>query len=72
MAIKRKSRKSKPVIDLTGPEGNAFYLLGTAWRICRQLGKDPQPILDEMKAGDYEHLIQVFDREFGAIVDLER
>ena len=63
------------VIDLTGPQGNAFNLLATARSFCKQLDmseKNTQAILDEMMSGDYENLIQVFDREFGSIVTLER
>ena len=73
--IREKQTKSEIVIDLTGPQGNAFFLLGTAKNFCNQLDmteKNTQAILDEMKSGDYENLIQVFDREFGSIVILER
>ena len=62
----------KIVIDLTGSEGNAFALLGYASRYAKQLGKDPKSILSEMSSGDYEHLIEVFDREFGDCVTLLR
>jgi hypothetical protein len=31
-----------------------------------------QELINEMMDGDYEHLIQVFDREFGHFVILER
>ena len=58
-----KGRKTK--IDLAGPDGNAFVLLGIAKNILKQIGKDPKPIMDEMKSDDYENLINVFDREFG-------
>lgn len=46
-------------IDLTGPEGNAFALMGTVRRWAKQLGEDPQPTLDEMMSGDYDHLVDV-------------
>ena len=73
MIVEKKNRGI--VIDLTGPQGNAFYLLGTAKNFCKQLGmseKNTQAILDEMRSSDYENLIQVFDREFGSVVTLER
>jgi len=63
------------VIDLTGPDGNAFVLLGLAQQLGKQLGLDPKrrgEINAEMMSGDYEKLLQVFDREFGAFVILER
>jgi hypothetical protein len=72
MTIKKKSRARKIEIDLTGPQGNAFVLLGCAQDLCKQIGKDPDPIMEEMKSGDYEHLIKVFDREFGKVVTLYR
>jgi hypothetical protein len=60
------------VIDLNGPHGNAFFLLGYANKLANQLGLDVPPILEAMKAGDYENLIQVFDNHFGDFVVLER
>jgi hypothetical protein len=68
----RAKQKSEMVIDLTGPQGNAFFLLGTAQQLCRQLGLDGNSIIDEMKSGDYDNLIEVFDRNFGDFVILER
>ena len=61
-----------PVIDLTGPEGNAFFLIGRAHRYARDLGLDGDAIITEMKSGNYENLVQVFDRYFGDYVILER
>jgi hypothetical protein len=72
MAIKSKNkRKNKRIeIDLTGPDGNAFVLLGYAKRLSRELDLDHKQILDEMMGGDYENLINVFDKYFGDFVDL--
>ena len=70
--IRAKQQPSEIVIDLTGPQGNAFFLLATANRLAKQLGLNPFVILDEMKARDYEHLLAVFDRHFGDYVVLER
>ena len=72
MTIKKKTRKSELSIDLTGSDGNAFVLLGQARNYAKQLGKDPDAIVKEMQDGDYEHLIEVFDREFGSIITLYR
>jgi hypothetical protein len=63
---------STPVIDLTGPQGNAFFLLGQAEQYARDLGLDGDQIITEMKSGNYENLVQVFDRYFGDYVILER
>jgi hypothetical protein len=70
MIVSKQHRQT--VIDLTGPGGNAYYLLAHATRISRQLGLDSETILDQMRAGDYENLVQVFDRYFGDYVILER
>ena len=75
MAILTKDKFRKRVIDLNGPEGNAFYILGTAKSLCKQIGIGTErttEILDEMRSDDYEHLIQTFDKYFGKLVDLER
>ena len=70
--IRTKQKQRNLIIDLTGPDGNAFVLMGTAVNLAKQLGKDGKAIRDEMMAGDYEHLLSVFDREFGDYVILER
>lgn len=62
-------------IDLTGPDGNAYVLLGYASNFCKQLGYDKfktQCILDEMMLTDYEGLLYTFDREFGSFVTMYR
>jgi hypothetical protein len=70
--IKSKNEKSGIEIDLTGPDGNAFVLIGMASRLAKQLGLDGKAIQAEMMKGNYEHLIEVFDREFGEFVTLYR
>ena len=73
MSIKYKKMKTGPVeIDLTGPDGNAFVLIGTASKLAKQLGLDGKKIQSEMMAGDYENLIKVFDKYFGEFVTLYR
>tara|TARA_R110002050_G_scaffold86720_1_gene184095 strand:- start:85 stop:297 length:213 start_codon:yes stop_codon:yes gene_type:complete len=69
--IRSKQERTGPiVIDLTGPDGNAFALMGLASRLAKQLGfKNPTA---EMMEGDYEHLLEVFDKNFGDYVILER
>ena len=70
--IRQKSQPSEIVIDLTGPEGNAFSLMARATSFAKQLGFDDDQIIEEMKSGDYENLISVFDKYFGDYVILER
>ena len=75
MAILKKDKYKKQVIDLTGPDGNAFFLLGKAMKLCKQIGISSErtdEILDEMRSSDYENLIKSFDKYFGKLIDLER
>ena len=77
MAIKSKSERTEHriEIDLSGPGGNAFYLLKLADDLGKRLGYDRdhrERILDDMRLSTYEMLLQVFDREFGDYVILWR
>ena len=49
--IRQKTQKEL-VIDLTGPDGNAFALMAYAKRLAEQLGMNYHVIIDEMKQGD--------------------
>jgi len=73
--IRSKQPKSEIVIDLTGPQGNAFNLIALAKNFGKQIGMSDsyiKEIQEKMMSGDYENLIQVFDNEFGSVVILER
>ena len=72
MIRSKKESKGPIIIDLTGPDGNAFALLAYAKSYAKQLGLPFDKIQDEMTSGDYENLIQVFDKYFGSFVILER
>jgi hypothetical protein len=70
---KKRPQPGKIELDLTGPEGNAFVLLGWAQKTGRMIKEDlmilhgvtPQEVLDEMTSGDYENLVETFDKYFG-------
>ena len=47
-------------------------MLGTARAFSKELGLDEEAIQEEMRSGDYENLITVFDKHFGEFVDLVR
>jgi len=70
--IKKKVNSGKIEIDLTGPDGNAFYILGVAKSLCKQLDFNESFVLNEMKSGDYDNLIEVFDKYFGSVVTMYR
>ena len=70
----RREMKPQIEIDLNGPEGNAFVLLGYASRLGKQIygHEKTEAILEEMKLSTYELLILTFDKYFGSIVTLYR
>ena len=68
--IVKKPKTNGITIDLTGPQGNAFYLLGTAKNLANQLGLNGVEIMEEMKSGDYDNLVNTFDKYFGSFVTL--
>ena len=55
-------------IDLYGPNGNAFYLLGTAQQLAKQCGLDDVMITEEMQSGDYMNLVKTMDKYFPFVV----
>jgi hypothetical protein len=73
MIVESKPKTGKIEIDLSGPQGNAFHLLGIAQNLGRQL-KFPKEkigqITTDMMSGDYGNLIEVFDSHFGDYVIL--
>jgi len=63
------------IIDLSGPEGNAYYLLLLVSNLGRQLNYSTekiQAIREEMKSSDYDHLVSVFHKNFKGVVELYR
>lgn len=64
--------KSKPTIDLRGPGGNAFVLMGFARRWAKQKGLNWELIEQDMMSSDYEHLLSVIEKHFDEDVILIR
>ena len=66
MIIPKSKRKERRIeVDLTGPQGNAFCVLGLAHDLAKQTGKDWEDIRKRMTSGEYDNLINVFEAEFG-------
>jgi hypothetical protein len=64
---------SRRTLDLSGPDGNAFALMGYAREWGKQLGWTKQEIdeaIKDMMAGTYKELVEEFDAHFGSFVDL--
>jgi hypothetical protein len=65
VAKENKPKNGKIVVDLTGPQGNAFALIGMAETWSKQLGLDPEEVQAQMMSGDYDHLLSVLEKYFG-------
>ena len=72
MITTKRPKKTKIEIDLTGPEGNAFALLGIAKDLCHKTGIEWEPVKNEMTSSDYEWLLQVMDHYFGDFIIMYR
>jgi hypothetical protein len=72
--IKKKPTNRNLEIDLTGPQGNAFYLMGVVQSTFNKSGAAElgESIIKEMKSGNYEHLLKTFDLYLGDHFILER
>lgn len=69
----RMKKVNKMRIDLKGPDGNAYALLAIAGRLGRKLNLEPgvrEMIHWDMTRSDYNHMVDVFDREFSDQVTL--
>ena len=59
------------IVDLTGPEGNIFYLMGVCNRLVRELRLSPderQEFETELNtAGDYQSRLAVMQKWFGIV-----
>ena len=62
-------------VDLQGSQGNAFVLLGLARNLGEQLGmsqEEIETVTREMKSGNYENLVSVFENYFSDYVTIYR
>ena len=70
----RESKNSVPVINLDGPDGNAFALMAYAKLYARDVGYASDEIeymVAKMRSGAYKNLVKVFDEYFDGYVVLE-
>ena len=60
------------VISRTGAEGNAFSIMGVVRNILRNLDEEDrwEEVQKDMMSGDYEHLIEVAERETNGILEI--
>ena len=70
--IQSKKKQDFIEIDLTGSQGNIYYLLGVAQTLSKGFGISFSEVKQNMCKSDYENAIQVFDSYFGDFVILYR
>jgi hypothetical protein len=57
----------RPSVTLIGQDGNAFAIMGACRRAARKAGWPDERInsvLEEMKSGDYDHLLATAMKHF--------
>lgn len=65
----------KPIINLSASNVNAYFIFGITVKLGQKLGfsaKKIEEIKRDMNIGDYEHVVQVFIKEFGRYVKVIR
>ena len=65
--VTKWDRSDKPVLELTGHDGNAFFILGTAIKVAKKAGWAKEEIskfMSEAQSGDYDHLLQTCMKYF--------
>ena len=66
--LRRTKKQKELVINIDGPDGNAFFLIGSAMQYAKDLGFDKDLIREEMTKGDYIHLLKTFMKYFPMVV----
>ncbi len=72
--IRETKSKDEYVVDLDGPNGNAYALMGLAGSLATTVGyasDEIETMLTRMKSGDYKKLVKTFDEYFDGYVVLE-
>jgi hypothetical protein len=54
----------KPKLQLSGEDGNAFFILGKAQRLARENNMNWGEIKSEATSGDYDKLLQTMMKYF--------
>lgn len=51
-------------LDIGGPKGNAYYIMGTVKALAEATDKDATAIICKMKEGSYDDLLRVYLKHF--------
>ena len=68
--IRWRNDVRKSVINLDGPDGNAFQLMNHA-TVCKDIVMFLMSYPQQYESGDYTNLVKTFDKYFGEYVILE-
>lgn len=61
------SKDNKPVLKLTGADGNAFMIIGLAQKAAQKAKWDAtktRAMVEEMMSGDYDNVLQTCFKHF--------
>lgn len=64
--VKLQKTNKKGQINLDGPGGNAFFILGVAQETARRVGVNYKLFKEEATSGSYVHLLRTFEKYFGS------
>lgn len=53
------------IIDLNGPDGNAYFIIGTVKKVAEDKGLDWKEIVTRLTSGDYQNILNIVEEEFG-------
>jgi len=61
----------RPVMDLRGPDGNAYVIIGRARQYAKLVDMTPEDITKEMTGlHGYTEVVRYFHKKFGDIIDI--
>lgn len=74
-----EKRIRKVEIDLTGPDGDFFVLMGIGVDLCKLLNErrgaeyfNVKKFCEDMMSGDYEHAVNLMEKNFGHLIIMYR
>ncbi len=72
--IREAKSKDEYVVNLDGPDGNAYALMAIAKSLAYKIGyasDEVETMMKKMMSGDYKNLVKTFDEYYDGYVVLE-
>lgn len=71
MPLKKKKENTRPRVDLSGPEGNAFFIISYSKKWCKDLNLDFSNIFGHWRKMHYDEIVALFCHYFSDYADIE-